>query len=145
MRIQLALNVRDIDEAVSFYSKLFGVEPHKRREAYANFAIQEPPLKLVLFENPAADGRLHHLGVEVLDAGDLERSRERLGEAGLVERVQRDTACCHATQDKIWTKEPQGLPWEWYWISRDESPSGRDSLGKTCCTGKNRMDNIAAT
>ena len=89
MRLQLALNVRDLDEAVEFYSKLFDAEVHKRRPGYANFAIEDPPLKLVLFEKPDAAERLHHLGVEALEAGEVDDAIERLEAAGIAEGVQR--------------------------------------------------------
>lgn len=131
MRIQLALNVRDIDEAVAYYSKLFATEPHKRREGYANFALDTPPLKLVLIENPEASGRLNHLGVEVLEETQLEATHARLDAAGLVDNVQQRVTCCHATQDKIWSKEPQGLNWEWYRIT-DDDPE-RTSREGPCC------------
>ena len=144
MRLQLALNVRDIDEAVAYYAKLFGVSPHKRRPGYANFAIDEPPLKLVLFENPEADERLNHLGVEVLDAGRLPVEIARLQQEGVVDEVQMDETCCHATQDKIWSHEPQGLRWEWYRITDDQPSERPDALGKTCCTGVGAMENTAS-
>ena len=133
MRLQLALNVRDIGEAVAYYGKLFGVKPHKRRPGYANFAIPTPPLKLVLFENPEAAERLHHLGVEVLEAGGLAETRRRLESVGVLDDVQSETTCCHATQDKLWSEEPQGLRWEWYRITDDAPAESRDALGVTCC------------
>ena len=135
MRLQLAMNVRDIDEAVDYYSKLFDAEPHKQRPGYANFAIEKPPLKLVLFENPDATERLHHLGVEVFEADAVETVSERLGDAGLLDEVQLDETCCHATQDKVWSREPQGLRWEWYRITDDEPRETTDSLGTRCCVG----------
>ena len=101
-RVQLALNVNDIEEAVSFYAKLFGTEPAKRRPGYANFAITEPPLKLVLLENPGQGGTLNHLGVEVDDTGAVEAEQARLAEAGLAGVEERDTTCCYARQDKFW-------------------------------------------
>ena len=101
-RVQLALNVNDIDEAVSFYAKLFGTEPAKRRPGYANFAITEPPLKLVLLENPGQGGSLNHLGIEVPDTGAVEAEQARLAEAGLAAVEERDTTCCYARQDKFW-------------------------------------------
>ncbi len=124
MRIQLALNVRDIDEAVGFYSKLFDVEPAKRRPGYANFAIEEPPLKLVLFENPEAEERLNHLGVEVFSSEEVEAATERLRRAGMADLVEDETTCCHAVQDKVWAAEPQGLRWEWYRVLADVPESG---------------------
>lgn len=120
MRLQLALNVRDLDEAIAYYAKLFDAEPHKLRPGYANFAIDAPPLKLVLLENPAATERLNHLGVEVLDQDAVSAAALRLSAAGILDEVQRGTTCCHATQDKAWSKEPQGLAWEWYRITDDD-------------------------
>ena len=127
MRVQLALNVRDIDEAVEYYGKLFNVEPNKRRKGYANFAINEPPLKLVLFEDPNATERLNHLGVEVFDDQSVEDAREHLGKAGLLHLEEDDTVCCHATQNKVWSYAPQGLQWEWYKIT-DQTPDGADMI-----------------
>lgn len=135
MRLQLALNVPDIDAAVNHYSKLFGVEAHKRRAGYANFAIDEPPLKLVLFESPHAKAHLHHIGVEVVGAGEVEAAQKRLDGAGILDEVQRETKCCHASQEKIWSKAHNGLRWEWYRIIDDAIPVEQDALGKTCCTG----------
>jgi catechol 2,3-dioxygenase-like lactoylglutathione lyase family enzyme len=98
-RVLLALNVNDIDEAVSFYARLFGTEPAKRRPGYANFAITEPPLKLVLLENPGQGGTLNHLGVEVADADAVDAEQARLAEAGLAAVDERDTTCCYARQE----------------------------------------------
>lgn len=133
MRLQLALNVRDIEEAVSYYSKLFGVEPHKRRPGYANYAIQSPPLKLALFENPLASERLHHVGVELLDPDAMPIQAGRLEAAGILDEIENETTCCHATQDKLWSREPQGLRWEWYRITDDLPAASEDTLGRTCC------------
>lgn len=145
MRIQLALNVRNIDEAVAYYAKLFDAKPHKRRAGYANFAIDSPPLKLVLFENPDATERLHHLGVEVFEREQIDRAARRLREESILDQIQRNETCCHATQDKLWSQEPQGLRWEWYRITDDapaEEPGARGvgdcpsirAVGKACCT-----------
>ena len=121
-RVQLALNVNDIDEAVSFYTALFGTEPAKRRPGYANFAIAEPPLKLVLLENPGQGGTLNHLGVEVADAGAVDAEQARLAEAGLAAVDERDTTCCYARQDKFWvTGAPGGERWEIYTVLADSS------------------------
>ena len=129
MRLQLALNVKNIDEAVDFYSRLFGVRPHKRRPGYANFAIDDPALKLVLFENPTASERINHLGVEVETPEELDAAIERLSVEGLAERLENDTECCHSRQDKIWSSEPDGLAWEWYRITNDAPATGQPS----CC------------
>jgi catechol 2,3-dioxygenase-like lactoylglutathione lyase family enzyme len=124
MRLQLALNVKDLDEAVDYYSKLFDVKVNKRKPGYANFAIDEPPLKLVLFENPDADERLNHLGVEVFDDGDVQAASERLKAAGMAERVEDAQTCCYATQNKVWTSDPQGMRWEWYRVIEDSETFG---------------------
>lgn len=126
MRIQLALNVENLDEAVKFYSTLFDVEPAKRKPGYANFAIENPPLKLVLFESKEPGERLNHLGVEVLEADDLNRATERLKAAGLADLVEDESTCCYATQDKVWALEPEGLRWEWYRVLEDSETFGED-------------------
>jgi catechol 2,3-dioxygenase-like lactoylglutathione lyase family enzyme len=119
-RVQLALNVNDIDEAVAFYSKLFGAGPAKRRPGYANFAIAEPPLKLVLLENPGQGGSLNHLGVEVPDTGTVEAEQARLAGAGLAAAAERETTCCYARQDKFWVQgAPDGEAWEIYTVLAD--------------------------
>ena len=119
-RVQLALNVNDIDEAVAFYATLFGTEPAKRRPGYANFAIAEPPLKLVLLENPGQGGSLNHLGVEVADTTAVDAEHGRLSEAGLAPVDERDTTCCYARQDKFWVQgAPGGERWEIYTVLED--------------------------
>jgi catechol 2,3-dioxygenase-like lactoylglutathione lyase family enzyme len=153
-RLQLALNVNDIDQAVTFYSRLFGTEPAKRRPGYANFAIAEPPLKLVLLENPGQGGSLNHLGVEVADTGAVEAAQTRLADAGLAAIDERDTTCCYARQDKFWvTGAPNGERWEIYTVLEDSGTfwaeggqeswdaaraqldSGQDQPGAQCCGG----------
>ena len=135
MRIQLALNVRDLDEAVTFYSKLFNAKPHKLRPGYANFALDSPPLKLVLFENPEAEERLNHLGVEVFESEQIAQAAKHLSAAGILDDVQNNETCCHATQDKLWSREPQGLRWEWYRITDDNPVEKRASKSARCCAG----------
>jgi len=119
MRLQLALNVKDLDRAVEFYSKLFGVDVNKRKPGYANFAIEEPPLKLVLFELPDAPERLNHLGVEVFDDELVDAATKRLEDAGMEHLVEDETTCCYARQNKVWASEPDGLRWEWYRVIED--------------------------
>ena len=133
MRVQLALNVENIDEAVDFYSTLFGVGVHKRKPGYANFVIEQPPLKLVLFENPGAEERLNHLGVEVLDEAGVSEATERLKAAGLADRVEDQETCCYATQDKVWSVDPQGMRWEFYRVLEDS-----ESLGPENSSGAER-------
>ncbi|TMK82491.1 MAG: glyoxalase/bleomycin resistance/dioxygenase family protein [Actinobacteria bacterium] len=107
-RVQLALNVTDLEEAVGFYSKLFGAEPAKRRPGYANFAISEPPLKLVLIEGEGKGATLNHLGVEVSSLDDVRAATSRLAGEGLPTMIQDGVDCCYAVQDKVWVSDPDG-------------------------------------
>src|SRR5215218_1982168 len=118
-RVQLALNVADLEEAVAFYSKLFATEPAKRRDGYANFAVDEPPLKLVLIENPDAAGRLNHLGVEVFSTDEVTAAQARLAGDGLATATEDNVTCCYAVQDKVWVDDPDGAPWEIYTVLGD--------------------------
>jgi catechol 2,3-dioxygenase-like lactoylglutathione lyase family enzyme len=125
-RVQLALNVSDLDEAVEFYSKLFGAEPAKVRPGYANFAIADPPLKLVLIEHEGETGTLNHLGVEVFSTDEVVAARARLENEGLLTAVEDEVACCFAVQDKVWVDAPDGEPWEIYTVLADvEMPAGQ--------------------
>lgn len=150
-RVQLALNVSDLEASITFYSTLFGVEPHKRRPGYANFAIADPPLKLVLIEVPTdqrgtgVTGALNHLGVEVEAVEQVEAQAGRLREAGLAAFDEKDTTCCYALQDKVWVHDPAGAPWEIYTV-KDDDPSNpqpatasltlltAETDGAACCT-----------
>jgi catechol 2,3-dioxygenase-like lactoylglutathione lyase family enzyme len=136
-RVQLALNVSDIGEAVAFYSKLFGAEPSKIRPGYANFAIAEPPLKLVLLENPGRGGSLNHLGIEVSDTGTVEAEQARLAGSGLGSVDERDTTCCYARQDKFWVQDaPDGESWEIYTVLADSQTFyDEERAGPECCGG----------
>jgi catechol 2,3-dioxygenase-like lactoylglutathione lyase family enzyme len=138
-RVQLALNVDDVDEAVAFYSKLFAAEPSKRRPGYANFAIAEPPLKLVLLENPGQGGSLNHLGVEVADVDAVDAEQTRLADQGLALIEERGTTCCYAKQDKFWVQgAPNGEPWEIYTVLADSATfSGTDDGEPGCCGADN--------
>ena len=118
-RVQLALNVSDMDQAVDFYRRLFGAEPAKRRPGYANFAIADPPLKLVLIQNAEAPGTLNHLGVEVEDAQQVAAATGRLAQEGLSTREEDGVTCCYAVQDKVWVADPDGAPWEVYTVLAD--------------------------
>ena len=126
MRLQLALNVDDIDEAVGFYTRLFGVEPAKRREGYANFAVDEPPLKLVLFETPGEGGTINHLGVETSTDDEVFAAQRRLAAAGLQTTGVDETMCCYADKVETWVTDPAGVEWEWYVKSGDNEV--RDSV-----------------
>lgn len=137
-RVQLALNVSDLDEAIAFYSKLFGEAPAKVQPGYANFAIADPPLKLVLMEKPEAQrsgvaGALNHLGVEVTTSDEVAGTTQRLRAEGLDTAEQSGTTCCYALQDKVWVEDPDHTPWEIYTVLAD-APAGssRDGDG-TCC------------
>ncbi len=133
-RLQLALDVDDLDTSIAFYSALFGTEPAKRRPGYANFAIAEPPLKLVLIENPGRGGGLNHLGVEVADTAAVDAQRERLAAAGLTARDGRDTTCCYARQDKFWVEgTPHGETWEVYTVLEDADVMTDPAAETACC------------
>ena len=141
-RVQLALNVADIDEAITFYSKLFGTEPAKVRPGYANFAIADPPLKLVLIEDAnQSPGTLNHLGVEVATTAEVSVAQARLADEGLATAVEEATSCCYAVQDKVWVDGPDGEPWEIYTVLSDtEMPAGqlRSAAPResACCSAK---------
>ena len=133
-RVQLALNVNDIDQAVAFYARLFGAEPAKRRPGYANFAIADPPLKLVLLENPGQGGSLNHLGVEVPDTETVEAEQARLGQTGLASSDEGETTCCYARQDKFWVQgAPDGEAWEIYAVLADSPTFYAEGYGPVCC------------
>ena len=131
-RIQLALNVDDLGTAVEFYSKLFGTEPAKTKPGYANFAVADPPLKLVLLENPGQGGSLNHLGVEVQDSQTVRDEIARLSDAGLVTAEEIGTTCCFAAQDKVWVSGPAGERWEVYTVLADSETVG-DRSQSACC------------
>ncbi|MBW1596470.1 ArsI/CadI family heavy metal resistance metalloenzyme [Streptomyces sp. JJ38] len=134
-RVQLALRVADLEGSIAFYSKLLDAEPAKRREGYANFALTEPPLKLVLIEGEAgADTRLDHLGVEVASTEDVDAATTRLKEAGLATFEENDTSCCYALQDKVWVTGPGQEPWEVYVVKGDtDSMEKADASPDACC------------
>jgi catechol 2,3-dioxygenase-like lactoylglutathione lyase family enzyme len=157
-RIQLALNVKDIDAATRFYTDLFGVGPAKQRTGYANFEVADPPLKLVLFENPGAEAPLNHLGVEVASTGEVNAAADRFRSVGLDYTMMESDRCCHAVQDKVWVEAPD-VPlggWEFYTVLADDrahdeatesvccssSPAGEkagcavaSAEGSACCSG----------
>jgi catechol 2,3-dioxygenase-like lactoylglutathione lyase family enzyme len=153
-RVQLALNVDDLEAAITFYTKLFATEPAKVRAGYANFAIAEPPLKLVLIENPGQGGTLNHLGVEVEHSDLVTAATDRLRSQGLATDLEENTTCCYAVQDKVWVHGPDAEPWEIYTVLADApvmhgttapaadetaccaatpSDSGVDTAPATCC------------
>ena len=144
-RLQLALNVDDVDAAVAFYSKLFGAEPAKRRPGYANFAIAEPPLKLVLLENKGKGGTLNHLGVELASVEEVDAAQARLADAGLTEQTAERGTCCYALQEKFWVTGPDGEPWEHYVVLADSPTAGEPSVATdgVCCTDACRTEPVS--
>ncbi|MDY6808550.1 MAG: ArsI/CadI family heavy metal resistance metalloenzyme [Actinomycetota bacterium] len=157
-RMQLALNVDDVDQAVEFYSKLFNTAPAKLKPGYANFAIAEPPLKLVLLENPGRGGSINHLGVEVESSEQVHAEIERLSAEGLFTEEEMNTTCCFATQDKVWVTGPGDEKWEVYTVLADadrfgDSPtllaqggdaSGDAECGSVCCSSTAAADSSVA-
>jgi catechol 2,3-dioxygenase-like lactoylglutathione lyase family enzyme len=137
-RVQIALNVSDVDAAVEFYRKLFATEPAKRRSGYANFAIADPPLKLVLIENAQAAGSLNHLGVEMETTTDVNLANDRLKQLSLDPEPEHQVNCCYAIQDKVWVSDPDGTPWEVYTVLADAPSSANqqpvDATRKCDCT-----------
>ena len=144
-RVQLALNVSNIDEAVDFYSKLFQTEPAKRRDGYANFAIAEPPLKLVLIENADAAGSMNHLGVEVFSTDEVIAAQARLAGDGLATATEDNVTCCYAVQDKVWVDDPDGSPWEIYTVLGDsDAPNGDLRSVDVCGAGACATEELPA-
>jgi catechol 2,3-dioxygenase-like lactoylglutathione lyase family enzyme len=145
-RVQLALNVSNIDEAVGFYSKLFGVEVNKRKPGYANFAIADPPLKLVLIEGDGG-GTLNHLGVEVETADEVEAAERRLAAEGVATTGVDDTTCCYALKTETWVRDPDGAPWEWYVKTGDAEQMANASRSETdagqCCAPSSTSQPVA--
>jgi len=142
-RVQLALNVSDLETAIAFYTKLFATEPAKVRPGYANFAIPDPPLKLVLIETEGVGGTLNHLGVEVGSTSEVSAAQSRLAATGLATAVEDEVTCCYAVQDKVWVDGPDAEPWEIYTVVADaEMPGGRlgtaepDTCGANACCGQ---------
>jgi catechol 2,3-dioxygenase-like lactoylglutathione lyase family enzyme len=133
-RVQLALNVTDINEAIAFYSKMFNTQPAKVREGYANFAIADPPLKLVLIEN-TTDQRLNHLGIEVESTDEVAEATERFDALGFATDVEDQTTCCYAVQDKVWVRDPDDARWEVYTVLADSVVFGSAPVdgGDACC------------
>jgi len=151
-RVQLALNVDNLDDAITFYSKLFNTEPAKVKPGYANFAIVDPPLKLVLMENPGNGGTLNHLGVEVASSDKVHEEIARLQGDGLFTDEEIGTTCCFATQDKVWVTGPAGERWEVYTVLADSETFGTspqhpdpENEGVACCGGSPADDDETAT
>jgi catechol 2,3-dioxygenase-like lactoylglutathione lyase family enzyme len=148
-KVQLALNVADIDDAVEFYSKLLDTKPAKRRPGYANFAIADPPLKLVLIESTddrghGTLGALNHLGIEVETTEQVIAATGRLSGGGLATATEEATSCCYAVQDKVWVQDPSGIPWEVYTVLADDpdaAPNASNPVADVaCCAGSSVAD-----
>lgn len=135
-RVQLALNVTNLEAAIGFYSKLFGAEPAKIRPGYANFVVADPPLKLVLIEGQGEGGTLNHLGVEVGTASEVGAAQRRLSDEGLATATEEQVACCYAVQDKVWVEGPDAEPWEIYTVLADaDTPAGQLRTTDTASCG----------
>ncbi|HUS41069.1 MAG TPA: ArsI/CadI family heavy metal resistance metalloenzyme [Ilumatobacteraceae bacterium] len=132
MRLQLALNVDDLDSAIDFYSKMFATPPAKVREGYANFAIENPPLKLVLFEGVGASGSINHLGVEVETSAQVSAAEERLSGDGIETTGVDDTVCCYAEKTETWVHAPDGNRWEWY-VKHADAEQLAHEVTTSCC------------
>ena len=141
-RVQLALTVTDVDKAADFYGRLFGAEPSKRKPGYVNFAIVDPPLKLVLIEGDQG-GTLNHLGVEVESTEQVSEAAQRLDENGLETRAEDDVECCYARQDKVWVSDPDGAPWEIYTVLEDSAVMA--PAADSCCGTNSTSDCCAPT
>jgi catechol 2,3-dioxygenase-like lactoylglutathione lyase family enzyme len=140
MRLQLALNVADLDEAVDFYTRMFGVGPAKTKPGYANFAIEQPPLKLVLFEGEGQPGSINHLGVETETSAEVLAAEGRFSDSGLETTGVDDTVCCYAEKTETWVHGPDGTRWEWYVKKADAEQlanvvvaSHPAAAGGSCC------------
>jgi predicted enzyme related to lactoylglutathione lyase len=144
-RVQLALNVSNLDEAIEFYSKFFNSTPAKVRAGYANFAIDEPPLKLVLIENDGAPGSINHLGVEVFSTDEVVAATQKFSASGLAVRLEENTTCCFAVQDKVWVEGVDGSPWEVYTVLADSPTSTNVGGDGTCCSSDPKSESVAGT
>ena len=129
MRFQLALNVRDLDKAIDYYSKLLGAPVNKKKPGYANFAVDSPPIKLVLFENPEATERLNHVGFEMMEMDEVESAISRLEPQGLANQVIRDETCCYAEKSTVYSRDPEGLLWEFYKFREDAEDFSQSTAG----------------
>lgn len=145
-RVQLALNVTDIGEAVAFYSKVFETEPAKVREGYANFVIADPPLKLVLIENDSGQ-RLNHLGIEVDTTDEVATATQRFESVGLGTEIEERTTCCYAVQDKVWIRDPDDARWEVYTVLADSAEFGSSPPdgGDVCCAASPASTSVPLT
>jgi len=132
-RLQLALNVSDLEESIAFYSSFFKTAPAKVRPGYANFAVSDPPLKLVLIENPTQAGSINHLGVEVFSVDEVLKATAYLGERGFATEVEEQSTCCFAVQDKVWVDGPDGSRWEVYTVLADAPDAPDLARDETCC------------
>jgi lactoylglutathione lyase len=139
-RLQLALNVSNLEEAVEFYSKFFRTGPVKVQPGYANFAIAEPPLKLVLFENPQSAGTINHLGVEVFSSSEVVDATTYLAGQGFATDIEEQTTCCYAVQNKVWVDGPDTSRWEVYTVLADAQTADPGSEGALCCTSSSPVD-----
>ena len=136
MRLQLALNVSDLDDSIEFYTKMFDTSPAKIRDGYANFEIANPPLKLVLFEGEGDGGTINHLGVETETAGEVTAAESRITDSGIETTGVADTLCCYAEKTETWVEGPDNSRWEWYVKNADSEQFANVAVsgGNTCCS-----------
>ncbi len=144
-RVQLALNVSDLEQAVDFYTRLFATEPAKRRPGYANFAIEEPPLKLILFEAPGKGATINHLGVEVSSPDEVAEHTERLAAAGFPVKTEDGVDCCYAVQDKVWVTDPDGASWEYYTVLENTETCASTGCDDAACNDAACTDGVRST
>ena len=137
-RVQLAINVNNLDEAITFYSRIFQTKPAKIRPGYANYAIKDPPLKLVLFEKPSEGGSINHLGVEVETPEEVQEAENRLSGSEVSTTGIETTQCCYAEKTETWVQSPDGIRWEWY-VKHDDTEQfenvvvSREESSGSCC------------
>ncbi len=135
LKAHLAINVRNVEQSIEFYRKMFGIEPSKVRTGYAKFDVQNPPLNFTLNQVPFKDaGALSHMGIQVTSTDDVLATRERWATVGLLPRDEMQTNCCHALQDKAWVHDPDGNEWEVFVVLQDNLPEGGQSSA-CCATG----------
>ena len=139
IKAHVALNVRNVDASVSFYQRLFGIEPAKTRTRYAKFDVNNPPLNLSLNEMPSLSdtGALSHMGIQVASTEDVLAIRQQWNEAGLATRDEMQTNCCFAIQDKAWVQDPDGNQWEVFVVLQDNLAEST-----ACCGSGSEQDSL---
>lgn len=135
-RIHVNLSVSDLERSVQFYSLLFGAQPTKIRDDYANFRLDEPALHLALVKSPAhatGDSNARHFGVELFENPELNDWRGRLEKSGVALKIEEQVTCCYAVGNKFWAKDPDGNDWE-FWVRTEEANAMHADKAEACCT-----------